>query len=104
MKTLIIIPTLNESKNIKGLIAKIDKLHRNIDILVVDDNSNDGTLNILHKIKKIKKNLNIVCRKNNKGIGSAHLNGISFAYKKNYAICITMDADGTHNPTSIKKC
>tara|TARA_B100000787_G_scaffold169682_1_gene161701 strand:+ start:1674 stop:2378 length:705 start_codon:yes stop_codon:yes gene_type:complete len=103
LKTLIIIPTLNESKNIKGLITKINKLHRNIDILVVDDNSNDGTLNILHKIKKIKKNLHIVCRKNNKGIGSAHLNGISFAYKKNYAICITMDADGTHNPTSIKK-
>ena len=103
MKILIIIPTLNESLNIKGLITKINKLYRKIDILVVDDNSSDGTLDILKKIKKRKKNLNIVCRKKIKGIGSAHLNGINFAYKKNYSICITMDADGTHNPTIIKR-
>ena len=103
MKTLIIIPTLNESNNIKGLIAKIDKLYRNIDILIVDDNSNDGTLDILKELKKRKKNLKIICRKKTKGIGSAHLCGINFAYKKKYSICITMDADGTHNPISIKK-
>jgi dolichol-phosphate mannosyltransferase len=103
LKTLIIIPTLNESRNIKDLISKIDKLYRNIDILVVDDNSDDGTLNILHKIKKNKKNLKIICRKNDKGIGSAHLCGINYAYKKNYTICITMDADGTHNPINIRK-
>ena len=103
MKILIIIPTLNESKNIGNLITKINKLYRNIDILVVDDNSIDGTLEILKEIKKKKKNLKIICRKNNKGIGSAHLCGIKFAYKKKYSICITMDADGTHNPISIKK-
>ena len=94
---------MNESKNIGNLITKINKLYRNIDILVVDDNSIDGTLEILKEIKKKKKNLKIICRKNNKGIGSAHLCGIKFAYKKKYSICITMDADGTHNPISIKK-
>jgi dolichol-phosphate mannosyltransferase len=103
LKILIIIPTLNESKNIGNLITKINKLYRNIDILVVDDNSIDGTLEILKEIKKKKKNLKIICRKNNKGIGSANLCGIKFAYKKRYSICITMDADGTHNPISIKK-
>ena len=55
MKTLIIIPTLNESKNIKILITKLNILYKKIDILVVDDNSIDGTLNIIHQIKK--KNL-----------------------------------------------
>jgi dolichol-phosphate mannosyltransferase len=69
----------------------------------VDDNSNDGTINILNKIKKRKKNLKIIIRKKNKGIGSAHLCGINFSYKNNYSICITMDADGTHDPIKIKK-
>ena len=54
MKSLIIIPTLNESKNIKNLITRIRYLHNNIDILVVDDNSDDGTIDILNKLKKKK--------------------------------------------------
>ena len=61
MKSLIIIPTLNESKNIKNLITRLGNLHNNIDILVVDDNSYDGTIDILKKIKK--KNLKVICRK-----------------------------------------
>ncbi len=101
MKSLIIIPTLNESKNIKNLITRIGYLHNNIDILVVDDNSDDGTIDILNKLKK--KNLKVICRKKEKGIGSAHLYGINFAYKKKYEICITMDADGTHDPKKIDK-
>ena len=103
MKVLIIIPTLNESLNIKNLIKKINKLHSSIDILIVDDNSNDGTLEILLNIKKRKKNIQVISRKKDKGIGSAHLCGIKYAYKKNYTICLTMDADGTHNPKNISK-
>ena len=103
MKKCLIIPTLNESENIENLIYKIQRLHKNAYILVVDDNSNDGTLDILYKLKKKLKNLRIICRKKNKGIGSAHLCGIRYAYKNNYKICITMDADGTHNPNNIKK-
>lgn len=103
MNTLIIIPTLNESENIKILITKLNKLYKKIDILVVDDNSNDGTLNILDKIQKRKKNLKVICRKKARGIGSAHLHGIKYAYRKKYKICITMDSDGTHNPINIRK-
>ena len=87
-KTLIIIPTLNESENIENLIYKIQSLHKNV-YIGSDDNSNDGTLDILYKLKKLK-NLRIV--EKNKGIGSAHLCGIRYAYKNNYKICITMDA------------
>ena len=103
MNTLIIIPTLNESENIKVLITKLNILYKKIDILVVDDNSIDGTLNILHQIKKRKKNIKIICRKKARGIGSAHLHGIKYAYKKKYSVCITMDSDGTHNPLNIRK-
>ena len=103
MKVLIIIPTLNESKNISNLIFKIKKLNKKLDILIIDDNSTDGTFDIVNKMIFKNKNLKIISRKNKKGIGSAHLSGISYAYKKNYNICITMDADGTHDPINIKK-
>ncbi len=103
MNTLIIIPTLNESKNIEVLINKIFKLYKGVNILIVDDNSTDGTLSILNRLRVKKKRLEIIIRKKNKGIGSAHLCGINYAYKKKFSICVTMDADGTHNPVNIKR-
>ena len=102
MKTLIVIPTLNESKNIKKLVYKILK-NSKYKILVIDDNSNDGTINILKKLKKKFTNFNYKIRKKKKGLGSAHLDGISYGYKKKFNFCITLDADGTHNPKDIKK-
>lgn len=103
MKILVIIPTLNESQNISKLLLKILKLNKNLDILVVDDNSTDGTYNIVFKFASRFKNIKIISRKKEVGIGSAHLRGISYAYKKKYKICITMDADGTHDPFKIKQ-
>ena len=103
MKILVIIPTLNESQNISKLLLKILKLYKKIDILVVDDNSTDGTYNIVIKFLSRFKNVKIISRKKEVGIGSAHLRGISYAYKKSYNICITMDADGTHDPLKIRQ-
>ena len=102
MKTLIIIPTLNESANIDKLIKKIFQLV-SCYVLVIDDNSNDGTLNKLKILKKKNKKFSYIIRKNERGIGSAHLRGINYAYRLNFDFCISMDADGTHNPREIKK-
>ena len=102
MKTLIIIPTLNESKNIEKLVYKIFK-NSKLKILVIDDNSKDGTINILNQLKKKFVNFNFKVRKKKKGLGSAHLEGISYGYKKKFNFCLTLDADGTHNPKDIKK-
>ena len=82
MKTLVIIPTLNESQNISKLLVKLSRLYKNIDILVVDDNSTDGTYDIVLKLASKLKNIKIISRKKDIGIGSAHLRGISYAYKK----------------------
>ena len=101
MKTLVIIPTLNESQNISKLLVKLSRLYKNIDILVVDDNSTDGTYDIVLKLASKLKILKSFLEKDI-GIGSAHLRGISYAYKKKYHICITMDADGTHDPKKIR--
>jgi dolichol-phosphate mannosyltransferase len=102
LKILIIIPTLNESRNIYSLIHKIFYLF-NHHVLVVDDNSSDGTYEKLKILNKKFKKFKYLVRKKEKGIGSAHLKGIYYAYKHKFDFCISMDADGTHNPLEIKK-
>lgn len=102
MDILVIIPTLNEEKNILKIVTQILKLYP-YKILVIDDNSKDKTIEILEKIKKSYKKFNFVVRKNTKGIGSAHLFGINYAYKNKFDYCITLDADGTHDPRHIRE-
>jgi dolichol-phosphate mannosyltransferase len=99
-KNLIIIPTYNEALNIKSLIIKILKLKKNFDLLIIDDNSPDGTQSVIKKLKL--KNVFLIIRKNKNGIGSAHKVGLKWGYNRNYKKIITMDADGTHNPKYIK--
>ena len=103
MKTIIIIPTLNEKGNINHLVKKIRKINNKFDLLFIDDNSKDGTRNDIIKLNKKNKKIKFIFRKKKFGIGSAHKEGLSYAFKKKYNIAITMDADGTHNPKYILK-
>lgn len=99
-KILVIIPVLNEVKNIKPIVnklKKIDKFH----ILFIDDNSKDGTVANIIKEKKKYQNIFLIRRPKKLGIGSAHKDGLKWGYKKKYSIIITMDCDGTHNPIYI---
>jgi len=100
---LLIIPTLNERKNITILFKKIKKIDQRLNILFVDDNSTDGTREEILDLKKKNKSINFIFRPKKMGIGSAHKDGLKYAYKKKYKIILTMDADGTHNPKYIKK-
>jgi dolichol-phosphate mannosyltransferase len=99
LKVIVIIPTLNEENNIEIIIKKIIFFHKKIKILVVDDESKDNTINIVKKINK--KQVSYVIRKKDKGLGSAHKYGILYSYLKRFDYCITMDADGTHDPKKI---
>jgi len=101
MKTIIIIPTLNEKKNIDSLISKIVAIDKKFDLLFVDDNSNDGTREKIIKNQKKNKKIKFIFRNKKYGVGSAHKDGLSYAYKKRYSVAITMDADGTHEPRYI---
>tara|TARA_B100002051_G_scaffold23644_1_gene18444 strand:- start:225 stop:926 length:702 start_codon:yes stop_codon:yes gene_type:complete len=104
MKKIIIVPTYNERKNISKLIIKIYKLYKsNFDVLVVDDNSPDKTLDEVIKLKKKYKFVKYIKRSKKLGIGSAHKIAILSSYKKKYDLIITMDSDGTHDPIYIKK-
>ena len=101
MKICVIIPTLNEEKNIPKIFDKIKKTKIKLDILFIDDNSTDKSQFIIQELKKKFKYIKYIFRNNKVGIGSAHKEGIKFCYKKKYDLIITMDADGTHNPKYI---
>ena len=104
MSLLIIIPVLNEERNISPILSKINKL-RNIkkDILFIDDNSSDNTRSEISIFKQKYKNIFLLKRSFKKGIGSAHVEGIKFAYKNSYEMLITMDCDLSHSPEDILK-
>ena len=80
MKIFVITPTYNEKKNIKELIEKINIVNNEIKILVVDDNSPDGTFKIVENLKKNFKNLFLLKRNKKEGLGSAYIAGIKFAF------------------------
>jgi dolichol-phosphate mannosyltransferase len=101
--TLIFSPTYNEAKNITFLIEKILELDINADILIIDDSSPDGTASLVKEIMKLNSRISIIQRPGKLGIGSAHLEAITYAYKLGYKNLITMDADFSHNPSDIPK-
>ena len=100
-KTLIFIPTYNECENVLRLFEGISNLKIQADILFLDDNSPDGTGQILDELAKKNPRLTVIHRKAKLGIGSAHQHGICYAYEKGYQILITMDSDFTHPPEYI---
>ena len=102
MKTLIIVPTLNEQKNIPVLYKKLNKTNINFDLLFVDDHSIDGSQEIIKKLAKKNKKVKYIFRSKKMGVGSAHKDAFKWAYKKKYKILISIDADGTHDPKFIK--
>ncbi len=101
-KKLVIIPTLNENENIIFLFNEIVKRFK-IPILFIDDNSTDGTRDLILDLAKKNKLVNYIFRKQKYGIGSAHKEGLDWAIQKKFKVCITMDADRTHDPKEIKK-
>jgi len=102
MKTLVIIPTLNEKINIFDLYKKLKKLNIKFDMLFVDDNSDDGSQEVIKKLAKKNKNVKYIFRPKKMGIGSAHKDAFKWAYQRRYSVLVTMDADGTHDPKYIK--
>lgn len=103
MKKLIIIPTLNEEGNISKLLEKIIKLKLNFTVLIIDDNSKDLTRKKILYYNKKYNFVKYVFRSKRLGIGSAHKCGFKWALKNKFDLCVTIDADLTHNPFMIKK-
>jgi dolichol-phosphate mannosyltransferase len=100
-RILIIIPTYNEIENIERIIREIRKIQSSIHILVVDDNSPDGTGQKIKKLKKSLENLFLIQREGKLGLGTAYVAGFRFAIKNGYKYIFEMDADSSHDPNEI---
>ncbi|MHA1280519.1 MAG: glycosyltransferase, partial [Candidatus Helarchaeota archaeon] len=102
MKILVIIPTYNESQNIEKLIQAI--FEQNIDgleILIIDDNSPDGTGDIVENICRTEPRLHLMRREEKLGLGTAYVAGFKYALERDYDLIIEMDADFSHDPKSL---
>ena len=100
--SIIIIPTYNEKENIDRMIRTVLHLSKPFDILIVDDNSPDGTAEIVRKlIKKHPDQLFMIERKGKLGLGKAYLAGFRWALENKYPYIFEMDADFSHNPEDL---
>lgn len=97
-KLLIFIPTYNEINNVESILNEILAMNINADILFLDDNSPDGTGSLLNTLATKYPRLSVIHRTGKLGIGSAHRDGILWAYKNGYHQIITLDCDATHPP------
>lgn len=100
--TLVIIPTYNEKENIQAIIEAVFKQKKRFHILVVDDNSPDGTAEIVERlITQYSDALFIEKRTGKNGLGTAYIHGFKWAIQKKYDYIIEMDADFSHNPKDL---
>ncbi len=100
-KILVFIPTYNERENVEKICSEIIKVCPDVDLLFMDDNSSDGTGIIIDGLARKHQNVKIIHRPRKMGIGSAHIEGIKWAYDKGYSHLITMDCDFTHSPKRL---
>ncbi len=104
MDSLVIIPTYNENDNIESIIKEVLRQGKEFEVLIVDDNSPDGTSNTVKKIKKNKNNrVHLITRERKMGLGSAYISGFKWAIEKNYDFIFEMDADFSHDPSNLIK-
>lgn len=103
-KTLVIIPTFNEAKNISRMIDKVVHLEIGADVLVVDDGSPDGTSDrVKRKQAEYPDRIYLIERDKKRGLGTAYVDGFRFALSKQYLYICEMDADFSHDPEDLKR-
>lgn len=102
--SIVIIPTFNEAHNIGRIIDQIQSLDIDIDVLVIDDGSPDGTADIVRsRIKKGEDDVFLIEREGKQGLGTAYVAGFKYALKKGYTYICEMDADFSHNPADLPR-
>lgn len=102
-KKIVIIPTYNEKENIEAIIRKVFSLSVPFDILIVDDNSPDGTGQIIKSLQQEFPALNILERKEKNGLGTAYIAGFHWCLDKGFDYIFEMDADFSHNPEDLPR-
>lgn len=100
-KALIIIPTYNEIDNLGNIVPRVLEQGANIEVLVVDDSSPDGTGELADRLASDDPRVHVLHRENKEGLGRAYLAGFKWALEHDYAYIFEMDADFSHDPKFI---
>jgi len=103
MKTLIIIPTYNELENLPRLLPEVLSKDESIEVLIVDDNSPDGTAAFVENEMKVNNRIHLIIRQSKQGLGTAYIAGFKYALQNNFQIIFEMDADFSHDPKEIPR-
>jgi dolichol-phosphate mannosyltransferase len=101
MRAIVILPTYNEVENIVKIVPAILRQDADLDVLVVDDNSPDGTGSAAENLARQTGRVKVLHRAGKQGLASAYLAGFEWALARNYSFIIEMDADFSHNPTAL---
>ncbi|NJD23530.1 MAG: polyprenol monophosphomannose synthase [Melioribacter sp.] len=102
MKAIVIIPTYNEIHNIRKLIPELLESYPSLDILIVDDNSPDGTADAVDEMSRNNSRVRIIKRMGKMGLGTAYVAGFKYMLANGYDCAVQMDADYSHDPKEIK--
>jgi len=101
MSNIVIIPTYKEKENIEAIIKAISDLPVSFDILIIDDNSPDGTAGIVKSLQPSFSNLHLIERPGKLGLGTAYIAGFEWSLSRNYKYIYEMDADFSHDPRDL---
>ncbi|CAB4672319.1 unannotated protein [freshwater metagenome] len=102
-RIVVIIPTFNECESLAAIVARVRTSVPEADILVIDDNSPDGTGDIADGLAADDSQLHVMHRLGKEGLGAAYLAGFSWALQHEYAVVVEMDADGSHQPEQLSR-
>lgn len=97
----VIIPTYNERDNLESIVSRVRASVPVADILVVDDNSPDGTGEIADKLAASDSQIHVMHRAGKGGLGAAYIAGFGWALERDYGVLVEMDADGSHDPRDL---
>ena len=103
MKALLIIPTYNEIENIARMVRTVLSKSADLEVLVMDDNSPDGTADAVKTVMQTEPRVHLIERPGKMGLGSAYVTGFKYALDKGYEFIMEMDADFSHNPDDIPR-
>lgn len=100
-ESLIIIPTYNERENVTEVIQRVLTISEDIEVLVIDDNSPDGTGALVKELQEMEPRLHLMQRHGKLGLGTAYVEGFKYALEHGYSYIFEMDADLSHDPDEI---
>ncbi len=102
-RVLVAIPTYNEAANIAGMVERVRTATPDVDVLVIDDGSPDGTGAIATRLASTDSSVHVLHRSTKEGLGAAYIAGFAWAREHGYTVVVEMDADGSHQPEELPR-